>query len=187
MGEGDCQVFDGEETVSCDDTACDEAVDANYPTYRLRRTFLLIDSTHSLKATDIHLLRLLSSNSLPHQIILTKIDRLLLPSSKTSNSTFLGHLSTKMPELCASIRAQLDKEVYRDQRGKEIRMGTRASGDLLGVSGEVGVPKGERGRKMGVDVLRWEVLCAVGLECDQEGQPRRVEAETAGEEEWGDD
>lgn len=51
----------------------------------------------------------------------------------------------------------------------------RVSGDILGVSGEVGVPKGERGRKMGVDALRWEVLCAAGLECDGEGRARVVD------------
>lgn len=154
------------------------------PCCRLRRIFILVDSTHGLKSTDIHLLRLLSNNSLPHQIVLTKLDRLLLPSSKTSDTTFLNNLSTRLPPLCSSVREQLDKEVYRDQRGKEIRMGTRASGDLLGVSGEIGVPKGEKGKKIGVECLRWEVLCAAGLECDPEGRPRRVYAEAATEGAW---
>jgi len=73
------------------------------------------------------------------------------------------------------------EKVYRDGKGKEIRAGSRASGDILGVS-EVGVPKGERGRKMGVDCLRWEVLCAAGLECDADGRARVVEVYEADEE-----
>lgn len=148
---------------------------------RLRRIFVLIDSTHGLKQTDLDILRLLSSNSLPHQVILTKLDRLLLPSSKTSNDTFLNNLANKFPVLCDSIRAQLMEKVYKDSKGKEIRAGTRASGDIIGVS-EMGVPKGERGRKMGVECLRWEVLCAAGLECDAEGRPRVVEVHEADEE-----
>lgn len=75
------------------------------------------------------------------------------------------------------------EKVYKDAKGREIRAGTRASGDILGVSGEVGVPRGEKGKKMGVDCLRWEVLCAAGLECDGEGRARVVEVFEAEEEE----
>jgi GTP-binding protein len=148
---------------------------------RLRRIFLLVDASHSLKTSDIDLLRLLSRSSLPHQIVLTKLDKLLLPTSKTSPQTLLTHLSTKLPPLFASIRATLEKEVYRDSKGKIIRMGTRVSGDILGVSSEIGVPKGEKGRKMGVDVLRWECLAAAGLESDMEGRPRSMEVNVAGD------
>lgn len=73
--------------------------------------------------------------------------------------------------------------MYTDNKGREIQAGTRVSGDILGVS-EVNVPKGERGKKMGIECLRWEVLCATGLECDSEGRPRVVEImEETGEEE----
>lgn len=60
-------------------------------------------------------------------------------------------------------------DVGQAKRGE----GLSALGDVLGCSAEVAWPRGN-GEKMGINELRWAVLQAVGLDCDENGRMRNL-------------
>lgn len=134
---------------------------------RLRKTFLLIDAEHGPKATDRQIAALLRSNGIAHEIVLSKIDKLLLPSGKSGAPAMERNLA-RLPALFADVHGRL----YGDE---DLRRGA-AMADLLTCSSERDWPLGS-GRKIGVDNLRWAVLAAAGLDCDADGQRRVMEYE----------
>ena len=118
----------------------------------LRRAFLLVDALHGVKATDAQLLAIFRQNAIPHQIILSKVDRILFPTSRTPSPKALeGNFSTlkrKMNDLRAVVQPPYDRH-------------PPALGEILSCSAEKSV---ERGKKMGISGIRWAMLAAAGLE-----------------------
>ncbi|KAM3416786.1 hypothetical protein BST61_g8378 [Cercospora zeina] len=49
---------------------------------QLRRTYVLVDAEHGLKQTDVQLLVHLRKQGIAHQVVLSKVDKLLYPDSK---------------------------------------------------------------------------------------------------------
>ncbi|KAI9838355.1 MAG: hypothetical protein M1819_005623 [Sarea resinae] len=158
---------------------------------QLRRVFLLSDPTHGLKPTDLSLLHLLQHNSIPHQLVLSKIDKVLYNKSSSSKTTppsqqrWTANLA-RLQALFADLRpvvqpvggsgggggsSSSSSSSSGGGGGAKKSQGTHgppgALGEILGVSAEVGGPGG--GEKLGVPNLRWAILQAVGLEAEVGG------------------
>ncbi|KAI9699989.1 MAG: GTP-binding protein [Candelina mexicana] len=118
----------------------------------LRRAFLLIDAVHGIKRTDEQLLAILRQNAIPHQIIVSKVDRILLPKSRVPSEE-------KTERNLAATRKMLKDMKPIVQPGSNE--GPGALGEILTCSAEKSV---ERGKKLGIDRVRWAVLSAAGLE-----------------------
>ncbi|EMC97997.1 hypothetical protein BAUCODRAFT_120910 [Baudoinia panamericana UAMH 10762] len=122
---------------------------------QLRRTFVMIDAEHGLKATDVQLLSHLRRQGISHQIVLSKVDKLMYSGAKAPGPRKLSNSLLKLQDLCGSIRQGLDREVGD---------GRKAALDILCCSAERSVDDANRHRKLGVDEVRWAVLNACGLE-----------------------
>ena len=120
----------------------------------MKRAFLLIDAVHGLKESDKELLGLLRENAISHQIILSKVDRILLPGQK-SRIPSQGSMQKNSARLC---------EVFEEIRAK-VQPGTtgrpEALGEIIGCSGERSLRSGEQ--KLGINNVRWAVLAATGM------------------------
>lgn len=138
--------------------------------YRLRRTFLLIDAEHGLKSADKQLLEHFRDKGISHQIILSKVDKLLYPRSKQPGPESLSNKLMELRSLCEDIRKTVQPEDWR---------GPKALGDILCCSSEKEITGHGLGRgKLGIDALRWAVLGAAGLDCDAHGNPKQAEQYT---------
>ncbi|PVI05148.1 P-loop containing nucleoside triphosphate hydrolase protein [Periconia macrospinosa] len=129
---------------------------------QLRRVFVLIDAMHGIKEKDESILASLRLAAIPHQIILSKLDRIYIPASNSIKSRDGKALKRKGSEkgldlVMATIREQI-----------QPAHGFGALGELLGVSSEVAVD----GKPLGVDALRFAVMQAAGLELGK--KPKRV-------------
>lgn len=131
---------------------------------QLRRTFVLIDSEHGLKKTDIALLTHLRKEGVPFSIVMSKVDKLLHPNAKLPGQLKLSNSLTKLSEARDSVRIELE-DAFDD--GRKMR------DDILCCSAEKSLD--ERSgwtNRLGVDELRWAVLNACGLESDETGAPK---------------
>ncbi|KAH7036814.1 P-loop containing nucleoside triphosphate hydrolase protein, partial [Macrophomina phaseolina] len=126
---------------------------------QLRRAFVLIDAEHGMKGTDRQLLDLLEANGVPHQVVLSKADKLVLRKLRTNSREKLKNGLAKLEEAQATLRAQL---LEREKNGR----GLPALGDILAVSSMKAVRGAalENFDKLGINGLRWAILQAAGLE-----------------------
>lgn len=132
---------------------------------QLRRTFVLIDSEHGLKSSDIALLTHLRKEGVPYSVVMSKVDKLLHPNSKPPGPQGLSNALTKLAKARDDVRAEL-KEAFDD--GRDVW------DDILCCSSEKSLDERSGWRvKLGVDELRWAVLSACGLESDETGAVRR--------------
>ncbi|TKA75514.1 hypothetical protein B0A49_13735 [Cryomyces minteri] len=127
---------------------------------QLRRTYLLVDAEHGLKPADAQLLSTLRGHGIQHQIILSKADKILYPSPRTPAPEQLQQNLLKLRAICDGIREQVQP---KDERGP------KALGEIICCSAEKSV---ERGKKLGMDSVRWAVLSATGLDSDASGKKR---------------
>ncbi|KAM0716404.1 hypothetical protein Q7P37_007849 [Cladosporium fusiforme] len=132
---------------------------------QLRRTFVLIDSEHGLKNSDIALLTHLRKEGVAYSVVMSKVDKLLHPTSKVPGPQRLGNALAKLSKARDDVRAEL-KDAFND--GRDV------SDDILCCSAEKSLDERSGWRsKLGVDELRWAVLNACGLESDETGAPKR--------------
>lgn len=131
---------------------------------QLRRTFVLVDAEHGLKNTDVQLLTHLRRQGVAHQVVLSKVDKLLYPSARPPGPERLSNNLLKLKDLCSSIRQRLNHEAG-DGRNSML--------DILCCSAEKGLDENNKHRKLGVDEVRWAVLSACGLESDDLGQKKK--------------
>lgn len=118
---------------------------------RLVRTFVLIDSMHGLKRSDESLLQALRENAISHQIVLSKVDRILFPKGRDPTHQMLLRNATALQQTAGSIRAKLDAMNVA---------GPKPLGEILACSTAASL---ERGKWLGINNLRWAVLSATGL------------------------
>lgn len=124
---------------------------------QLRRTYVLVDTQHGLKKTDVQLLVHLRKQGIAHQVVLSKVDKLLYPDAKFPGQLKLHNGLVKLRERCEEIRQQLDEAAAEEGvRGK--------MGDLMCCSSEKSLDERNKSKRIGVDELRWSVLTACGLE-----------------------
>ncbi|KAF4552110.1 50S ribosome-binding GTPase-like protein 1 [Elsinoe fawcettii] len=130
---------------------------------QLRRTFVLVDAEHGVKESDRSLLKDLAEKGIGHQVVLSKVDKLILPKARTSPrmmSEGLKRLSGRLEEVQDALRI-----------GGKM---PKAVEDILSCSAEKDLEEfGQRRGKIGISAVQWAVLSACGLDCDQHGTPRR--------------
>lgn len=124
-----------------------------------------MDAEHGLKASDVTLLQLLSEHGVSHQIILSKVDKLLFPNASPPSPQRLSKNLIHLRNVCEEIQYRLQPESGRL---------SRTHGDILCCSAEkeiqgVGVGRG----RLGIDALRWAALSACGLDCDEAGNVKQ--------------
>ena len=135
---------------------------------QLRRTFVLLDCEHGLKATDVSILTHLRQKGISHQIVLSKVDKLLYAGSKPPGPQRLHNKLLELQSSCTKIRQRLDAEA---------KIGRESTGDILCCSAEKSLDEEQGHRKLGIDEVRWSVLGVCGMDCDQLGRPKRQRLE----------
>ncbi|PNS16689.1 ribosome bioproteinsis GTP-binding protein YsxC [Sphaceloma murrayae] len=131
---------------------------------QLRRTFVLIDAEHGLKNSDISILKHLAERGISHQVVISKVDKLILPRVKTT--------ARAMSEGLRSLSERL--EDVQEQLKFDGRAIPKAVGDILSCSAEKDLAEfGQRRSKVGITAVQWAVLSACGLDCDAHGTPKR--------------
>ncbi|KAL5337910.1 P-loop containing nucleoside triphosphate hydrolase protein [Aspergillus crustosus] len=138
---------------------------------QLRRTFLLIDSEHGLKQSDRTILTLLRHNAIPHQILFSKVDKLLVKNTAKA---------TSVPSAASLAALQKKLKYLRPKIQPDGRTeGPGALGELLTCSAETSI--GDQ-RFLGIGAIRWAILSAAGLDGGVEAmaEPVLSEPEVAG-------
>ncbi|QDS75138.1 hypothetical protein FKW77_007732 [Venturia effusa] len=130
---------------------------------QLRRAFLLIDAEHGVKASDQHMLDILQEAGTPHQIILSKSDKLVYPTANPPEPEKLQQRIEKLHETTEKVR---EKVVPKGKRGNAVL------NDIICCSSEKRLDKG---KMIGMDEVRWAVLQAAGLQCDANGKRGKLE------------
>ena len=127
--------------------------------------FVLIESSHGLTPIDSEILSTLREASVPHQIILTKIDKLIFGKSSPSiDKPLTSSQLTPLYNTIAKIRQQLHEEQFTPL------------GDILCTSSKTRSVDKREGR-LGIDAVRWACLQAVGIESGKQGKGRKHENE----------
>jgi len=133
---------------------------------QLRRTFVLVDAEHGLKSTDREILSFLARGGIGHQVLLSKVDKILFPGAKAPSAGRLSRNLMRLREVAEEIR----QEVTEAAEGRVL-------GDIICCSAEkeVNALGGGKG-KMGIDAVRWAALSACGLESDEHGRKKSMQA-----------
>ncbi|KAL9005367.1 MAG: hypothetical protein Q9188_001852 [Gyalolechia gomerana] len=118
---------------------------------QLTRAFVLVDSMHGLKRSDEALLQALRENAISHQVVLSKVDRILFPGNRKPSTQLLNRHAPELQERAESIRARLD--------AMDVE-GPKALGEILACSTAASL---EKSKYLGINNLRWSVLAATGL------------------------
>ncbi|KAL2794771.1 P-loop containing nucleoside triphosphate hydrolase protein [Aspergillus keveii] len=120
---------------------------------QLRRAFLLIDSEHGVKRTDRDILNLFRQYAIPHQIVLSKVDKVLV--ANTAKPT-----SVPSAQKLADLRANLER-LRRVIQPVGRNEGPGALGEILTCSSQVRLGPEQF---LGVSAVRWAILSAAGLD-----------------------
>lgn len=126
---------------------------------QLRRVFVLVDSDHGLKQTDLQVLDLLQKHGVPHQIVQSKVDKLLLPKLKNNSKQKIQKGLAVLRKRQEAIEKEMAK---REKQGS----GMPALGEILSVSSEKELPSIDapgKFDKLGINGLRWAIMQAAGL------------------------
>ncbi|KAF7919901.1 uncharacterized protein EAE98_009135 [Botrytis deweyae] len=120
---------------------------------QLKRAFVLIDAEHGIKESDRVMLQMLRAQKVPHQVVLSKIDKMLF-ASNTKKIPSSDNLKNRM--------TRLDKLL---QETKEMIEPDPESEDADSMTGEILTCTSEKcaGRKYGIDAVRFAMLRAAGL------------------------
>jgi GTP-binding protein len=124
---------------------------------QLRRIFVLLDAEHGIKEKDRSLLASLRLAGVSHQVILSKMDKIYVPKSKSIYQ--LSHTkrhTIKSKGTVEALRAKMKS--LKDDINPPV--GGGALGEILACSSETVVGSS----RLGVDHVRYAVLKAVGLE-----------------------
>lgn len=119
---------------------------------QLKRAFLLIDSQHGLKTTDLQLIGLFKEKAIPYQIVMSKVDKVLF-----SNSTRIPGEATMAKRILELWKSMEDVKIALKPN---IEDDGAAIGEIIACSSE----KWLEGSRLGVDNVRFAMLRACGLE-----------------------
>lgn len=106
---------------------------------------------HGLKRSDEALLQALRENAISHQVVLSKVDRILFPENRKPSRQLLDRHVPALQGMFESIKAMLDT--------MDID-GPKALGEILACSTSASF---DRGKHLGINNLRWSILVATGL------------------------
>ena len=108
-----------------------------------------MDALHGLKRSDEEILSMFRQYAIPHQIILSKVDRILFEKSPPS----FARIERSLPRLDAIVQ-QLKPMIQPVKRD-----GPEALGEIVTCSAEKRID----GKSLGINNVRWAVLAATGL------------------------
>ncbi|KFX95639.1 hypothetical protein V490_03755 [Pseudogymnoascus sp. VKM F-3557] len=128
---------------------------------QLKRAFVLIDAEVGLKKTDEQLLAIFRKEEIPHQIVLSKVDKLLFPKNRKPSE---GALESRMQVL----KRVIEMTRRTTQPNPEDMSG--ALGEIIGCCSERPF-----GQVLGINEVRHAMLQAAGLEMKMD---RKLIAET---------
>lgn len=123
---------------------------------QLRRVFVLIDAQHGIKDKDRSLLASLRLGGVPHQVILSKLDKIFVPDArdiKRFDGKRLDRLKRK------GTLEQLRETMEKLRQEIQPATGAGALGEILACSSEVIVDE----RRLGIDAVRFAMLQAIGF------------------------
>lgn len=127
---------------------------------QLRRAFLLIDSLHGLKKTDEDILMLFRKYAIPHQVIMSKVDKIL---AKKKSQVKSGASAAKVATLQTLLQS------YRPILQPDGRLeGPGALGEILTCSAETPISPG---KSLGISAIRWAILSAAGFDGNMKAHP----------------
>ncbi|KAE8321832.1 P-loop containing nucleoside triphosphate hydrolase protein [Aspergillus sergii] len=133
---------------------------------QLRRAFLLIDSLHGLKKTDEDILMLFRKYAIPHQVIMSKVDKIL---AKKKSQVKSGASAAKVATLQTLLQS------YRPILQPDGRLeGPGALGEILTCSAETPISPG---KSLGISAIRWAILSAAGFDGNMKAQPVSTESQ----------
>lgn len=149
---------------------------------QLRMVFLLIDALHGVKPRDLVLLQHFEMQGIPYQIILSKVDRIVMTDSKVPGAEKLGRKVAQLDKIYEGVEEQLATLDQGKRKKKRDVLAASAEKQIKGLQGWGG------GAKIGIEAVRWAVLKACGLDCDEQGNRRivggfQIQVEEEGDEE----
>lgn len=112
-----------------------------------------MDGSHGLKQSDQDILTLFRQYAIPHQIVLSKVDKLLANSSKQIKT---GASPAKISAL-RTVLEELRPVIQPDGRTS----GPGALGEILTCSAESPIGGGQF---LGINALRWAILSSAGFD-----------------------
>jgi GTP-binding protein len=118
---------------------------------QLARAFLLVDVTVGLKRSDEQILNILRDADTPHQIVLSKVDKILFPSGKLDMD--------RLPQRLDKLRSIQDE--FRNSNITRYGAAAAMCPDVLCTSSN-NHPLG-RYKRIGIEELQFAVLDAAGL------------------------
>lgn len=127
---------------------------------QLRMVYVLVNSEYHPKESDLKLLMLLRNEGIPHQIVMSKVDKILYPQSKVPSELTLHKQLKRLEIRRKEVMDNVDKAAKKEgaSRGVMLR-------DVLCVSGYKSLGyNGGKPKMIGVDELRWSILTACGME-----------------------
>jgi GTP-binding protein len=149
---------------------------------QLRNVFVLIDAVHGVKTRDLTLLKHFEDNAIPYQVILSKVDKIVMTDSHSPSAEKLTRMVKKLDKVYEQVEADFRKLDQGSRPKKRDILAASAEKQLKRLQGWGG------GVKIGVDAVRWAVLKSCGLDCDDQGNRRVVQdIEIQGEEEADDE
>ncbi|GLI75842.1 hypothetical protein PoHVEF18_004108 [Penicillium ochrochloron] len=126
---------------------------------QLRRAFILIDSEHGIKQNDADILGLFRRYAIPHQIILSKVDKILAKNKKQIKTGASAIGIQRLQDLLHKLKPKV-------QPDPSVGDGPGALGEILTCSADTPIGPG---RVLGVDAVRWAILSAAGIDGSLEG------------------
>lgn len=136
---------------------------------QLRRVFVLIDAGVGMKEKDRSLLSSLRLAGVPHQVILSKLDKVYLP--QTDKEMTRNDLKSKHAVHPFGSAKQLTQQMEAMRDDVKPPGAAGALGELLSVSSEISV----EGKRLGVDAVRVAVLQAAGVKYEsKKGKKRKA-------------
>ncbi|KAH0018135.1 hypothetical protein KCU78_g7285, partial [Aureobasidium melanogenum] len=148
---------------------------------QLRKVFLLVDALHGIKPRDLVLLQHFETVGIDYQIVLSKVDRIVMTDSKVPGAEKLSRQVAKLDKIYQEVEEQLSTLDEGKRRKKRDVLAASAEKQIKGLQGWGG------GAKIGIEAVRWAVLKACGLDCDEQGNRRTLEGFELQAEEDGDE
>lgn len=129
---------------------------------QLRRVFVLIDAQLGITDHDRSLLASLRLGGVPHQVILSKLDRIYIPEAKDVKR-FDGKRKDKLKP--KGTLDDLRKKMEKIKADIQPPVGGGALGEILACSSEILTD----GKRLGIDAVRFAILQAVGHQIKDKG------------------
>ncbi|PTU18110.1 hypothetical protein P175DRAFT_0444141 [Aspergillus ochraceoroseus IBT 24754] len=130
---------------------------------QLRRAFVLIDSHHGIKKKDEDILMLFRRYAIPHQIILSKVDKVLVKNRSQMKSGASVAGAAALQRMLEGLRPIIQPDGRTEGPG--------ALGEILTCSSETSIGQGQF---LGISAIRWAIISAAGFDGNVEAKTNAI-------------